>query len=228
MALHVLCVSRASSLRAQAAAWTPATMRGARGLPPLGTSSANGRQPSPRRRSPSAPGSLAGAPETAAGNGSSPARNGSPLAGKRVIDNSNAAGHVPRHARQLCRGPGDGGRRPVPRWPEIGSRGGRKSGPAPAGYRVINNSNTSGHVPRNARQLRRGPGRGGRRRVPRWPEIGSSIPGIYRAIGFPHFFPRSSNRAQHPNTRGRPMGTMPPGPTPDQAGGTPLKSNKCH
>ena len=124
-------------------------------------------------------------------------------------------------------GPAVAGNR-VPRWPEIGSRGGRKSGPTPAGYRVINNGNTWGHVPRNARQLRRGPGRGGRRRVPRWPEIGSSIPGIYRAIGFPHFFPRSSNRAQHPNTRGRPMGTMPPGPTPGQAGGTPLKSNKCH
>ncbi|KAF9672698.1 hypothetical protein SADUNF_Sadunf11G0070900 [Salix dunnii] len=77
--------------------------------------------PSPRRRSPSAPGSLAGAPRTVAGNGSSPARNASPLAGKRVIDNGNTSGHVPQHARQLCQGPGDGGRRRVPRRPEIGS-----------------------------------------------------------------------------------------------------------
>ncbi|KAF9661362.1 hypothetical protein SADUNF_Sadunf19G0060800 [Salix dunnii] len=98
--------------------------------------------PSPRRRSPSAPGSLAGAPRTVAGNGSSPARNASPLAGKRVIDNGNTSGHVPQHARQLCQGPGDGGRR-----------------------RVINNGNTSGHVPRHAGRLCRRPGGGGRRRV---------------------------------------------------------------
>ncbi|KAF9678712.1 hypothetical protein SADUNF_Sadunf07G0064000 [Salix dunnii] len=59
---------------------------------------------------------------------SSPARNASPLAGKRVIDNGNTSGHVPQHARQLCQGPGDGGRRRVPRRPEIGSHAGRKSG----------------------------------------------------------------------------------------------------
>ncbi|KAF9672707.1 hypothetical protein SADUNF_Sadunf11G0072200 [Salix dunnii] len=52
----------------------------------------------------------------------------SPLAGKRVIDNGNTSGHVPQHARQLCQGPGDGGRRRVPRRPEIGSHAGRKSG----------------------------------------------------------------------------------------------------
>ena len=174
MALHVPRVSRASSLRPHAPAWTPATMRGAMGLPPLGTSSAKGRQPSPRRHSPSAPGSLAGPPETVAGNGSSPARNGSPLAGKQVFDNGNTSGHVPQHARQLCRGPGDGGRRRVSRRVGIGSSitathrdtcpgtpgnfagvpgvvagdgslAGRKSGLSPAGNRVFDTGYISGH-----------------------------------------------------------------------------------
>ncbi|KAF9678715.1 hypothetical protein SADUNF_Sadunf07G0064400 [Salix dunnii] len=46
-----------------------------------------------------------------------------------------------------------------------GSHAGRKSGPTPAGNRVINNGNTSGHVPRHAGRLCRRPGGGGRRRV---------------------------------------------------------------
>jgi hypothetical protein len=65
---------------------------------------------SPRRSNPSAPASLAGGPERVAGNGYSPAGDGSPLAGKRVIDNSNTSGHVPQHARQLFGCSGDGGR----------------------------------------------------------------------------------------------------------------------
>ena len=71
---------------------------------------------------------FAGPPETVAGTGSSPARNGSPLAGKQVFDNGNTSGHVPQHARQLCRGPGDGGRRRVSRRAGIGSHAGRESG----------------------------------------------------------------------------------------------------
>ena len=84
--------------------------------------------PSPRRSSPNAPDSLAGSPEAVAGVRSSPAGNGSPLAGKRVIDNSNTSGHAPQHARQLFGRPGDGGRSRVfagrksgLRRPEIGS-----------------------------------------------------------------------------------------------------------
>ena len=127
---------------------------------------------SPRRGSPSAPASLAGGPETVAGNGSSPAGDGCPLAGKRVIDNSNTSGQEPQHARQLFGFSGDGGR-----------------------SRVF----------------------AGRSRV-------FDTGATYRAIHSPHFSPG----AQQPHTRGGPVGTTPPGPTQDQAGGTPLKSNKCH
>jgi hypothetical protein len=114
-----------------------------------------------------------------AGNGSSPAGDGCPLAGKRVIDNSNTSGHEPQHARQLFGFSGDGGR-----------------------SRVF------------AGRSRVFPGRS------RVFDTGAT----YRAIHSPHFSPG----AQHPHTRGGPVGTMPPGPTQDQAGGTPLKSNKCH
>ncbi|KAJ6676078.1 hypothetical protein OIU74_005797 [Salix koriyanagi] len=141
--------------------------------------------PSPRRSSPSGPDSLAGDPEAVAGNGSSPAGNGSPLAGKRVIDNSNTSGHVPQHARQLFERPGDGGRsRVFACRKRVSSPAG--NGSLLAGKRVIDNSNTSGHVPQHARQLFRGSGDGGRSRVfagrksgVRWPEIGSSIPGLH-------------------------------------------------
>jgi len=180
--------------------------------------------PSPRRSSPSAPDSLAGGPEAVAGNGSSPAGNGSPLAGKRVIDNSNTSAHVPQHARQLFGSPGDGGRSRVfagrisgLRRPEIGSSiPGLHIGPrAPARPATFRASR------------RRWPESGLRR-----PEIGSSPAGnrvfdtgaTYRAIHSPHLFPH----AQHPPHPWQARGHLPPGPPQDQAGGTPLKSNKCH
>jgi hypothetical protein len=128
--------------------------------------------PSPRRGSPSAPASLAGGPETVAGNGSSPAGDGCPLAGKRVIDNSNTSGHEPQHARQLFGFSGDGGRSRV--------FAGRS--------RVF----------------------AGRSRV-------FDTGATYRAIHSPHFPPG----AQHPHTRGGPVGTRHLAPPKTRQGAPP-------
>jgi len=54
--------------------------------------------------------------------------------------------------------------------------------------------------------------------------VGSSIPGLHIGPSTPPLFPRCT-APQHPR---RARGHPPPGPTQDQAGGTPLKSNKCH
>ena len=91
-----------------------------------------------RATCPSTPGNFAGVPGTVAGDGSLAGRKSGPTpAGNRVLDNGNTSGHVPRHARQLCRRPGDGGRRRV--------FAGRKSGPEPAGNRVFDTGYISGH-----------------------------------------------------------------------------------
>ena len=87
---------------------------------------------------PSTPGNFAGVPGTVAGDGSLAGRkSGLTPAGNRVIHNANTSGPVPRHARQLCRGPGGGGRRRVSRRPEIGL--------SPAGNRVFDTGYISGH-----------------------------------------------------------------------------------
>ena len=70
-----------------------------------------------------------------------------------------------------------------------------------AGKRVIDNSNTSGHVPQHARQLFGRPGDSGRSRVfagrksgLRRPEIGSSIPGLHIGPSTPPtYFPMHSS-----------------------------------
>ena len=100
-----------------------------------------------------------------AGNGSSPAGDGCPLAGKRVIDNSNTSGHEPQHARQLFGFSGDGGR-----------------------SRVF----------------------AGRSRV-------FDTGATYRAIHSPHFPPG----AQHPHTRGGPVGTRHLAPPKTRQGAPP-------
>jgi hypothetical protein len=107
-----------------------------------------------------------------AGDGSSPAGDGSPLAGKRVIDNSNTSGHVPQHARQLFGCSGDGGRSRV--------FAGRS--------RVF----------------------AGRSRV-------FDTGATYRAIHSPHFF----SAAQQPHTRGRPVGTCHLAPPKTRQGAPP-------
>jgi hypothetical protein len=128
---------------------------------------------SPRRSSPSAPASLAGGPEKVAGNGSSPAGDGCPLAGKRVIDNSNTSGHEPQHARQLFGFSGDGGRSRV--------------------------------------------GDGGRSRVFAGRSRVFDTEATYRAIHSPHFPPG----AQHPHTRGGPVGTRHLAPPKTRQGAPP-------
>jgi hypothetical protein len=82
-----------------------------------------------RATCPSTPGNFAGLPGTVAGDGPLAGRKSAPRRPEsRVIDNGNTSGHVPQHAQQLCRHPGDGGRRRVSPRPEIGSLAGRKSG----------------------------------------------------------------------------------------------------
>ena len=136
MALHVRHVSRASSSQAQAAATaagTPATMLGALGLPRLSTGSANECRALASEKQPQRARQPGRRPGRVAGNGSSPAGDGSPLARKRVIDNSNTSGHVPQHARQLFRCSGDGGRSRVFAG-RSGVFAGRKSGLRYRGY----------------------------------------------------------------------------------------------
>ena len=95
---------------------------------------------------PSTPGNFAGVPGTVAGDGSLAGRkSGLTPAGNRVIHNANTSGPVPRHARQLCRGPEGGGRRRVSRRPDIGSLAGRTSGLSPAGNQVFDIGYISGH-----------------------------------------------------------------------------------
>ena len=93
-----------------------------------------------------------------------------------------------------------------------------------AGKRVIDNSNTSGHVPQHARQLFGRPGDGGRSRVFAGRKSGLRYRGYISGHPLPPLI-SPCTAAPHP---WQARGHLPPGPLQDQVGGTPLKSNKCH
>uniref|UniRef100_A0A6N2NK60 Senescence-associated protein n=1 Tax=Salix viminalis TaxID=40686 RepID=A0A6N2NK60_SALVM len=200
MALHVRHVSRASSLQAQAAA------------------------------------TAAGTPATMWGALGLPHLSTSSANECHAL----ASEKQPQRARQPGRRAGGGGQKRVSagrktarpatfresrrRWPESGLR-----------RPEIGSSIPGLHIGPRA-PARPATFRASRRRWPesglRRPEIGSSPAGnrvfdtgaTYRAIHSPHLFPH----AQHPPHPWQARGHLPPGPPQDQAGGTPLKSNKCH
>ena len=184
MALHALCVSRASSSREEAAPRTPTTLWGAMGLPLLSTSSANE--------------CLALASET-----------------------------QPQRARQPGGRPGDGGRKRVSTGRKTGLRRPENGSSITETHRAVCPStpgNFGGFPEVVAGDGSSPAGIGSHRR----PEIGSSIPGIYRATGFPHFFSRMKMPCPAPQHPWQAHGHHATWPHQDQVGGTPLKSNKCH
>jgi hypothetical protein len=228
MALHVRHVSRASSLQAQAAATaagTPATMWGALGLPHLSTSSANEchalaseKQPQRARQPGRRPGG-GGRSRVFAGRKSGLRRPeiGSSIPGLHIGPRAPARPATFRASRR--------------RWPESGLRR-PEIGSSPAGNRVFDTGATY------------------RATCPSTPGNFSGIPATVAGVGSSPagnrvFAGRKSGLRYRGYISGHPLpplispctaaphpwqarGHLPPGPPQDQAGGTPLKSNKCH